>query len=259
MGSGLLEYFNLFLLVFARMGGLVFISPVFSRKGVPARVRTGLALALSLFVVPGLREYERAADALMNLEMAAALIKEVAVGVMIGAIFQIFFYMLYCAGDLLDTVFGLAMGKVMDPVNGVQSSVLGQFLNIFFFLYFFASGCHLMTVRLFLYTYEIIPPGTAQFPGREALWYIVMIFASAFSIAVRLALPFVAAELVLEVTMGVMMKLVPQIHVFVINIQSKIILGMILMLLFAQPVGTFLDGYNETIFREVQNVMMMFS
>lgn len=55
--------------------------------------------------------------------------------------------MLYVAGDFLDTVFGLAMGKVMDPAGGVQTSILGQFVNVFF-TSIFATGCHLTMVRL---------------------------------------------------------------------------------------------------------------
>ena len=89
------------------------------------------------------------------------------------------------------------------------------------------------------------------------IWYITSLFATVFLMAVKLALPFVAAEFVLEMTMGVLMKLIPQIHVFVINIQCKILLGMLLMILFAHPVGAFLDGYIDTMMREVRNVIMM--
>lgn len=165
--------------------------------------------------------------------------------------------MLYVAGDLLDTAFGLAMGKVMDPMNGVQTAILGQFVNVFFFLYFFATGCHLLTVKLFAYTYEVIPVGAGDFFAGKVIWYITSLFATVFLMAVKLALPFVAAEFVLEMTMGVLMKLIPQIHVFVINIQCKILLGMLLMILFAHPVGAFLDGYIDTMMREVRNVIMM--
>ena len=75
---------------------------------------------------------------------------------------------------------------------------------------------------------------------------------------IRLTLPFAAAEFVLEVTMGVLMKLIPQIQVFVINIQAKILLGLLLMMLFAYPVGAFLDTYISSMMTEVQTVMMSF-
>ena len=185
--------------------------------------------------------------------------REVIMGLVIGSVFQLFFYMVYVAGDLMDTVFGLSMGKVMDPAGGVQTAILGQFINVFFFLYFFATGCHLLTVKLFAYTYEVIPVGAARLVTQDIAWYLVSIFGSVFLMVIKLALPFVAAEFVLEVSMGVLMKLIPQIHVFVINIQSKILLGILLMMLFARPIGAFIDSYYGMMMSEVQKVMMMFA
>ena len=257
MDSSVLEYFDIFLLVFARMGGMIFINPVFARKGVPLMVRTGLALALSLLIAPAARAGGQAVVLYSTFDMAEALVRELILGLGIGCVFQLFFYMLYVAGDLLDTAFGLAMGKVMDPMNGVQTAILGQFVNIFFFLYFFATGCHLLTIRLFAYTYEVIPAGAGVFFGRKVLWYFITMTATVFLMVIKLALPFVAAEFVLEMTMGVLMKLIPQIHVFVINIQCKILLGILLMILFAYPMGAFMDGYAEAMMKEAQNIIMM--
>ena len=75
---------------------------------------------------------------------------------------------------------------------------------------------------------------------------------------IKLVLPFVAAEFILEMTMGVLMKLIPQIHVFVINIQCKILLGIMLMMLFAYPMGAFMDRYTEAMMTEAQKLLMMF-
>lgn len=257
MDSSVLDYFDIFLLVFARMAGMIAINPVFSRKGVPLMVRTGLVLTLSLLIAPAARAGGQAVLAYSTFDMAEALVREVILGIGIGCVFRIFFYMLYVAGDLLDTAFGLAMGKVMDPMSGAQTAILGQFVNVFFFLYFFATGCHLLTVKLFAYTYEVIPAGAGSFFGPRVVWYIITLFGTVFLMAVKLALPFVAAEFVLEITMGVLMKLIPQIHVFVINIQCKILLGILLMILFAHPMGAFLDGYIDAMMKEVQNIIMM--
>ena len=76
---------------------------------------------------------------------------------------------------------------------------------MFFFLYFFATGCHLLTVKLFAYTYEVIPVGAARLVTQDIAWYLVSIFGSVFLMVIKLALPFVAAEFVLEVSMGVLM------------------------------------------------------
>ena len=150
------------------------------------------------------------------------------------------------------------MGKVMDPAGGVQTSILGQFVNVFFYLYFFATGCHLTMVRLFAYSYQVVPVGAGAILGGRILWYIITLFGSVFLMVIKLVLPFVAAEFILEMTMGVLMKLIPQIHVFVINIQCKILLGIMLMMLFAYPMGAFMDRYTEAMMTEAQKLLMMF-
>ena len=91
---------------------------------------------------------------------------------------QIFFFMIFVAGDMLDTVFGLAMGKVMDPGGGVQVSVLGQFLNVFFFLYFFATGSHRLMIKLFAYSFELIPAGAAAVSMEKAGPFVLALFHS---------------------------------------------------------------------------------
>lgn len=259
MDTAVLLSFNVFLLVFSRMSGMVFINPIFARRNVPMMVRVGLVLSLSLFLLPAAGSGAAGAAEFSGLVMMGAMIREITVGLVIGCIFPLFFNMLYVAGDMVDTAFGLAMGKVMDPVNGVQTAVLGQFINIFFYLYFFATGSHLVMVRIFAYTYEVIPVGASTVVSQEILSYIIALFGLVFQMVIRLTLPFVAAEFILEVTMGVLMKLIPQIHVFVINIQSKILLGILLMVLFAYPMGAFIDSYIAMMMGEVQKVMMMFS
>lgn len=258
MSQDVLQNFDIFLLVLARMAGLVLVNPVFGRSGLPMMVRMGLVLSLSVFVLPAAETGAAAVSGLATFAMAEALVKEILMGIVIGYVFQLFFYMMHVAGDLLDTVFGFSMGKVMDPVSGTQASVFGQFLQVFFFLYFFATGSHLLMVKIFAYTYEVVPVGVTDFVSKAMLSYMVNLFGTVFGLVVRLALPFVAAEFILEVTMGVLMKLIPQIHVFVINIQSKILLGLILMMLFAYPVGAFMDTYIDSMMMEVQTVMMGF-
>ncbi len=254
-----LEYFSVFLLVFARMAGMILVNPVFARKGIPNMLKIGLVLSLSILILPSAVSHAAQVEAFTDFQMAEALIREVILGLVTGFIFQLFFYMLYVAGDMLDTAFGLSMGKVMDPVNGIQISIFGQFINVFFFLYFFATGCHLAVIRLFAYSYELIPAGAAPVIGPVILSWLIHLFGTVFLIVIKLILPFLAAEFILEATMGVLMKLIPQIHVFVINIQSKILLGILLMVAFAYPVGAFFDDYIARLMAELQNVLMLFA
>ena len=252
----LLGYLDVFLLVFVRMGALLFMNPVFSRKNVPMMARAGLVFSVSLLLAP--LQDGSAVSSLGPLDFVLAMIRELGLGLLMGMVFQIYYYMLYVAGDLRDTVFGLSMAKVMDPVSSVQASIWGQMLNMLFVLYFFATGSHLLMIRLFAYSYEAVPVGAYSFLLPRVVSYLLTLFHSAFILAAKLALPFAAAEFVVEAAMGILMKLIPQIHVFVINLQTKIMAGILLMILFAQPMGEFIDRYVVSLMDEMQKVLTLF-
>ena len=251
----LLDYLDVFLLVFVRMGALLWLNPVFSRKNIPMMARVGLVFSVSLLIAP--LQDGSAVAALGALDLVLAMVRELMLGLLMGLVFQIYYYMIYVAGDLMDTVFGLSMAKVMDPVSSVQASTWGQMLNVLFVLYFFATGSHLVMIKLFSYSYELVPVGASAILLPRVTSYLLSLFNSVFILAAKLALPFAAAEFIVEAAMGVLMKLIPQIHVFVINLQTKIAAGILLMILFAQPMGEFIDRYIVSLMDEMQKLLTL--
>ena len=255
MLDSLLTNTSAWLLVFARMGGLLGMNPLFSRRNVPAMVRVGLTLLMTLLIAPGTDVPEMGTS---SFGLAMGLLQELLVGLACGFVFQIFYYMLFFAGDLMDTQFGLSMAKVFDPGTNVQLSISGPLLNLLFILYIFATDSHLLLIRIFAASFQILPAGSVHFSPESAQFFLSL-FVSVFSMVLRLALPFIAAEFVLELAMGILMKLIPQIHVFVINIQFKVLLGIVLLLAFAGPIASFIDNYMRIMFDSLQSVFYALS
>ena len=253
--DNLFNIFDVFLLVFARMGGMIFTNPLLSRRNIPTYARIGFVLTLSLLLAPIVNG--DAVASFQELDMIAALCREVLFGICFGLVFQIFFYMLFLAGDMMDTVFGLSMAKIFDPINGLQVSIMGQFLQIMFVLYFFATDSHYILVKIFAYSFEMIPPGTFHLEIAQLSEFVLSLFQEAFLLMIRLSLPFIGAEFAVEIAMGILMKLIPQIHVFVINMQCKILLGILLVMLLAQPVGNFIDYYIRALLENLQQILVL--
>lgn len=248
MLDGLLSNTAVWLLVFARMGGMLGMNPVFSRRNVPAAVRAGLTFLFTMLVVPGV---SAASVGNGSLDLTGALIRELFVGLACGFVFQVYYYMLFFIGDWMDMHFGMSMSKVFDPGTSVQASMSGNLLNAMFLLYFFATDSHLLLIRIFIDSFRILPVGAVTLTEQIPMFFLEL-FVAVFSMVLRLALPFVAAEVILEVTMGVLMKLIPQIHVFVINMQMKVLLGFILLIAFSGPVASFLDHYMRVMLENMQ-------
>lgn len=239
-----------FLLVFVRMAAMLLFNPLLSRRNIPTRVTMGLVLCLTLMIAPNIAP----APAFTPFDTAFAIFREVFVGFVCGFVFQIFYLLLFFVGDFMDMQFGLSMAKVFDPGTNIQASVSGKFFEIMFVLYFFTTGSHLVMLRLFASSYMILPAG-AQGMTLSSAQFIIEVFIAAFSLIIRLALPFVIAEFTVEIAMGVLMKLIPQIHVFVINMQIKVGLGLLLLILFAQPVSSFIDNYMLLMLENMQRAI----
>jgi flagellar biosynthetic protein FliR len=147
------------------------------------------------------------------------------------------------AADIMDTQFGLSMAKMMNPQTNIQTATTGNLLNVVFMLYFFTTNSHLILINTAVGSYEAVPAGLSAIDIMGSCGFVIDLFTSVFLLALRLALPYVAAEFVLELSLGILMKLIPQIHVFVIQMQGKIILGLILLLALSIPMTNFIDNY----------------
>lgn len=236
------------LFVFVRTAGFFAFSPLFSRKNIPSVVRAGLVFTMTTLVAPGTVFSQSISS---STEFMLLLLKELFAGLVCGMVFRMFYYMLFFTGDLMDTQFGLSMAKVFDPGTNIQASVSGNFLNILFILYIFATDSHLLLIRMFAESFRVIPIGNVVI-SPKASELIFQIFIAAFTLAMKLAMPFIAAEFVLELSMGILMKLIPQIHVFVINIQFKVLLGILLLFAFANPVSGFMEKLIKITLENIQ-------
>ena len=128
-GQVLFENLGAYILVFCRMGSMLFFNPLLARKNVVSSVKIALALGLTLIITPTLNVSQ--IEAFEGLVFLFAMLKEFLVGFAAGLLFQIFYYMLFAAGDIIDMGFGLSMAKAFDPSTNIQTSLSGK---LFIFL-----------------------------------------------------------------------------------------------------------------------------
>lgn len=243
----------MYILVFVRLAGIIVFNPMFSRNNVPTMVKTGIIIGATVLLTPSVQipaGYEND-----GFELILCIIRELAVGWLLGYVFNIFFYMLAFVGDILDMQFGFSMAKVLDPGTGIQSAFAGKLIDMIFLGYFFVTNTHLVLIKTIVYSYNLIPAGAANINIHAAAGFGIDIFTSAFSMAVRLLFPFVAMEFVLELGMGILMKLIPQIHIFVINMQFKILLAIAMLFILARPITVFTENYILSIVDNLQSAI----
>ena len=236
---------DVYILVMVRFVGMIGFNPLFGRRNVPAMVRMGLVLFLTLLVAP--MQSAAPVEALTGIGYVFAIFKELLVGIAYGYVFSVFFYMLYFAGDQLDTDFGIAMAKTFDPGTSIQTAFSTTIITYLFVMYFFASGAHLALIHMFASSFEQIPLGV---PGlsTSVFAFVLDVFSEVFRMVLRIVAPFMVAEFILQASLGVLMKFIPQITIFVINFPLKIILAVLMLLWFAPYMGNFIDHYIDLLF-----------
>ena len=232
---------TLFLLITARMTGFVLFNPLFGRRGIPGMVKAGLILMLSLTV------YSAAPG--QQVQMPSTLLG-------LALIVNIFFYIPLMAGSVIDMEMGLAMASTYDPGSGIQVTATSTLLNVLMTLLFFAANGHLTLIRILLRSGGLVPYGGVT-PGPELYSTVMDIFVNCTVLGVKLCMPILAAELMGQVGMGIIMKAIPQINVFVINIEVKVIVGLVLILILMTPFSEFLLSVETEMLYAVERALSL--
>ena len=142
---------------------------------------------------------------------------------------------------------GLSMAKVYDSQSNASISMSATLYNILYMLAFFALNGHIALLHAILTSSEVIPYGEVVF-NQAAYQRIWDIFIQCTVLGIQLSFPILAAELICEMGVGILMKTIPQINVFVINIQAKVLIGILILLMMFVPMEEFIrDLIPQTI------------
>ncbi|MFT3951821.1 MAG: flagellar biosynthetic protein FliR [Oscillospiraceae bacterium] len=244
-----------YMCIFVRLAAIIFLNPLFMSSHVPTQIKAALVFVCTLMLAPYVSSSVTDTG---FLSLALALLREFLTGFALTYVFTVFFYMLMTAADVMDAHLGWSMAKMFNPQTNIQSGISGLFLTILFGLYFFVTNSHLVLIKTAAYSFVLIPAGAGSIHIRNIPEFAITVFVSAFSLALRLAIPFVAASFVVQISMGVLMKLIPQIHVFVIYMQAMNLLGMLLLLVLGHATAGFVESYIEQMFKAMQQAVAAF-
>mgnify|MGYP005788511557 CR=1 FL=1 len=244
--------FYLFMLVFMRITGFVVLTPLLGRNAVPGIVKAGLIITLSVFVVGSVGESVPAPQS--DLALMVTLLLEMGVGLVLGMLMRFTFSVVQTGGEIIDAQMGITMAQIYDAGSQANMSVTASLLNVMLMLDFFAENGHYTLLRILLASGDLIPYGTASF-GEGVANYGAEVFLSCMLLSVKLAMPILAAELLGEISMGILMKAIPQINAFVINMELKVLIGLVLLFLFLTPINEFLLEIESAMLDEAANAL----
>jgi flagellar biosynthesis protein FliR len=246
--------FTLLLLIFMRMSGCVLFNPIMGRKNIPIILQIGLTMMLSVFsyqLVPA-----QTVEMTSYLVFFVTLLEQLLIGFMVGFIIQLFMSVIMISGENIDMQIGISMSKIYDPQSNISMPLSASLINAMFILIFFTTNAHLTLIQIFTKLCVMVPYGTLQF--KPAMFQeLTGMFSLILIYAVKMSLPILAAEMITEVAVGLIMRAVPQIDVFVINIQLKVIIGFIIILIMIPPLANFLERLISLMFDNIDHIFQV--
>jgi flagellar biosynthetic protein FliR len=222
-------FFLLYGLVFLRMVAFIFSMPIIGTGQLNSQVKILFAVVLTAILAPMLKE-ESVSITLSDEWLWALSIYQVLIGLFLGFISRFFFFSLSIASEWIGIASGSSSSQIFNPALGVQGSVFDQFYIILAGLLFFALNAHHVLLLSLLESFRKISPYSLSknvFDGNLLLMHLkdTIIFG------VKIALPIVLPILVVNVVMGVLARIVPQMNIFVTSLQVTFVLTIIIMII----------------------------
>jgi len=235
------------------MAGLIFFNPIFGRRNIPNIVKVGLSLGIAFNVYYGMTDISVVDYS--GIDMFLTLIKEFAVGFSMGFVMRMFLSIFQLGGELIDLQMGIGMAVMYDPTSNSQISITGNLITIMYTLLFFITNSHIALIYIAVNSYKVIPIGVQPINSNVAIYFIEL-FGYILVYAVQLALPIIAVEIIVEVVVGILMRFVPNINVFVINLQIKLLVGITVLITIIPVLVYYMGKINMIMMENLEQVLL---
>lgn len=241
-----------FLLVFVRITCFVYIAPFFSMSNTPKHVRVILSFFISVLMYHVITRPDIIYNTLVG--YATIVLKEAVTGLLIGFAANLCTTIVSFAGHIADMEMGLSMASLMDPATKQSTTITGIYYNYMITLMLIITGMHRYLIRAIAETFTLIPVNGAVLRSDALLASAVEFMADYIVVGFRICLPVFAVMLILNAVLGILAKVSPQLNMFAVGIQMKVLVGLCILFLTA----AMLPGAANFIFEQMRRTIVSF-
>jgi flagellar biosynthetic protein FliR len=234
-----------FMLVFARIGTMVMLLPGFGELSLPVTVRLTMALVLTAILLP-LHRSAYAVDLHSSGPVLAMFAQEMLIGAVLGLTARLTISALQVTGSVVAQQLGLGFVTAVDPTQGQQGMIVGNFLAVLGVTLLFATDLHHLVIAALHDSYTLFAPGELMMTGDIAA-LMTRTIASAFRVGVQLSAPFLVFGLLFNLGLGVLSRMMPQMQVFFVGLPLSILLGFLILLMVIGTMMAVFLGHVEDV------------
>lgn len=211
---------------FFRIAGLLMTAPFIGTRTVPVTLRLILAVSISIVIAPSIPAFDYVEPFSSTGLMIT--VQQIMIGAGLGLVVRIIFMVLEVGGEVIAMQMGLGFAAMVDPSTGKQVPVISQFYVILATLIFFSLNGHLILIQVVTDSFKTLPIGI-EGVTRDDAWGVVTWGGWLLSSAVLIALPAIAAMMIVNLSFGVMTRAAPQLNIFAVGFPIMMIMGMFII------------------------------
>ena len=231
--------FEYFLMIVVRVASFVAVAPFYGTNNTPRRVKIGFSVMVAILLFQILERPALDYEGVFG--FAVIIIREGITGLLIGFAASVCNSIILLAGNMIDMEIGLSMATEYDPMNNTQVNITGQLYNYLLLLLLIATDMHHYILRAVVDSYKLIPVN-----GQVFQWdHLFQSFLTKIHVAVMM---------ILNCILGIMAIVAPQMNMFAIGMQMKILIGFLIMFLTIR----LLPSISNFVFKEMKKLIVSF-
>jgi flagellar biosynthetic protein FliR len=234
-----------YMLVFARISGLLISLPILSSSLINRKTKALIAIIFTFLIAPAVNIEIPAIDSLLKLFILIGI--EMFVGLTIGFGTLVIFESFNMIGAFMGRQMGLFMARAINPMTHQRSNVISPLLTMILIVYFLVTNSHYIFIRTIFENFEVIPVGMASFPSAQGR-AIIETGSIAYDIAIKFAGPTIIFLLLIQIATAFSVRVMPQMNVMFVMLPLRIGCGFFALMTSLKIFQLIFDSFYNEVF-----------
>lgn len=235
-----------------RILSLFITAPFFNEKEITKKTKVGLSMVLSFLVGQNLPVNNMDFFSIDGLWIGG---QQLVIGSMIGLTIQLIFVVVRTAGEIIGLQMGLSFATFYDPIGGQNTPIVARILNLLSMLLFLAFNGHLWMLQVISDSFIMLPVSNAPLHAM-GMFSLVKLAGLIFKFGLMLGMPVITLLLSINLTLGLLNRLIPQLSIFVIGFPLTLTVGMGALSLMMYTLAPFFENLMLQMFDRLSGIMM---
>lgn len=249
----LMQRFVIGLLFFARVTALMATGPFFSNTAVQPQVRVALSVFIALLMTTAFAD-EQPEVTLEAFAVVPLVFKEALIGAMLGFCSNMLFYAVRLAGGLADFDMGFQTSLLFN-IDAGAPTLVGEVQSLVAIMVFLLLNGHHFLIEAIFASVKAVPLTTFAL-SEASIEGLVRLVTMVFIIGIKIAAPVLISLFIANLALALLARAAPQINVFALSFQVKIIVGLLVLLLSVPLFVVLVKSSLSIVERQTMEVLM---